>query len=331
MTAERALMECRPIFHSCDVDETRAFLNPFGLRFDPVGSDGSPLNVHLNGAFLPGIYLGYVQYGSPAVVRMEADASYAIKLPTRGLLEAESRGEFLCCDTGTGVVLSPTRRHRLRSDGGGARLNIALRREAVIQQLAALLGVAPDGPLEFAAALDLTKGHGRYLASLARLAIAELEESDAVLSHPFAARAFLEFVSTALLLHQPHNYADALQRHDRPIAPRDVKRAIDYMEAHLGEASGLAEIVAGSGVPGRTLLKHFREFKQTSPMRYLRAARFERVRKALRDDAVAENITEIACRWGFCHMGRLSVEYHRRFAETPSETLRRRRSTPKEG
>ena len=38
MPPARPLLEDRPLFRSRDVDETRAFLGPFGLRFDPIGS-----------------------------------------------------------------------------------------------------------------------------------------------------------------------------------------------------------------------------------------------------------------------------------------------------
>jgi hypothetical protein len=61
MPCDRAMLEDQPVFHSRDVDETRAFLSPFGLRFDPAGSDLSPLDVRLNGIFFPGIYIGYVR------------------------------------------------------------------------------------------------------------------------------------------------------------------------------------------------------------------------------------------------------------------------------
>jgi hypothetical protein len=61
-------------------------------------------------------------------------------------------------------------------------------------------------------------------------------------------------VTTALLLHQPHNYSARLRRLELPVTTRDVKRAIDYIEANLDGAIGLPEIVAASGVPGRTLL-----------------------------------------------------------------------------
>jgi AraC-like DNA-binding protein len=48
-----------------------------------------------------------------------------------------------------------------------------------------------------------------------------------------------------------------LRRLERPVTPRDVKRAVDYIEANLDAEIGLPEIVATCGVPGRTLIKHF--------------------------------------------------------------------------
>jgi len=114
----------------------------------------------------------------------------------------------------------------------------------------------------------------------------------------------------------------------RSVTPRDVKRAIDYIEANLDAAVGLSEIVAASGVPGRTLIQHFRDFKGTTPTRYLRSARYEKVREALRRAEPEESITEIAARWGFSHLGRFSVDYRKRFGEPPSATLRRAPNAP---
>jgi transcriptional regulator GlxA family with amidase domain len=136
---------------------------------------------------------------------------------------------------------------------------------------------------------------------------------------------FEDFITSKLLMSHPHNYAAALRRADKPIAPRDVKRAIDYMEAKLGSAIGVADIAAASGIAGRTLFKHFQHYHGVSPMQYLRNARFEKAREALRRARPEESVTEIAMTLGFSHMGRFSVEYRRRFGERPSETLRRSR------
>ena len=72
-------------------------------------------------------------------------------------------------------------------------------------------------------------------------------------------------------------------------------------------------------------LKHFRDSKGVSPMRYLCDARFEKVREALARAQPGDSVTTIAMSWGFSHLGRFSVEYRRRFGESPSDTLKRRR------
>jgi transcriptional regulator GlxA family with amidase domain len=89
----------------------------------------------------------------------------------------------------------------------------------------------------------------------------------------------------------------------------------------------LTDIVVASGVPGRTLFKHFRDFKGMSPMKYLRNARYTRIRDELMRADPDASVTEVALRWGVSHMGRFSVEYRRRFGESPSHTLGRRRSS----
>jgi transcriptional regulator GlxA family with amidase domain len=134
---------------------------------------------------------------------------------------------------------------------------------------------------------------------------------------------FEQFIMTRLLLSHPHTHSAALRRRERSIAPRDVMRAIDYLEAHLDAPVTLADLVEASGVPGRTLFKHFRDSRGTSPMRYLRAARLKKAREALLRAQPGERVSTIAMSWGFSHWGRFSVEYRKRFGESPSETLAR--------
>jgi transcriptional regulator GlxA family with amidase domain len=136
---------------------------------------------------------------------------------------------------------------------------------------------------------------------------------------------FEQLITTGLLLSHRHNYTAALRSRKGSIAPRDVKRAVDYLEAHIDAPVTLADLVEASGVPGSTLLKHFRDSKGVSPMRYLRNARFQHARQALMAAQPGESVTTIAMKCGFFHMGRFSVEYRERFGESPSETLRQRR------
>jgi len=58
-------------------------------------------------------------------------------------------------------------------------------------------------------------------------------------------------------------------------------------------------------------------------MRYLRNARFAKVRIALLRAEPDDSVTVIAMACGFTHMSRFALEYRQRFGERPSDTLRR--------
>ena len=62
------LLEQLPIFHSRNVEETGAFLRAKGYRFDIAGRQARQLDARLNGVYMPGFYMGYVQYGGASVV-----------------------------------------------------------------------------------------------------------------------------------------------------------------------------------------------------------------------------------------------------------------------
>ena len=315
------------IFATRDAETARAFLGVRGFLLDIPPREVPNLDMRLNTVFLPGLCFTRLKYGVPAEIRTSQDYDdYRFMTPLRGRLCGSIANKDVSCRSDAAMLVSPTLDNLVRVERDTAGLNILFSGFVLRRHLAALLGEPLTAPLEFAAALSLLKErHGRSLTHFARLAIAELERTDTSLLEPITARSFREFLTTSLLLHQPHNYSERLRQLERPITPRDVKRAINYIEANLDMAIGLPEIVVASGVPGRTLIQHFRDFKGSSPMRYLRTARYQRVRDALSRAEPEERITEIAARWGFSHMGRFSVDYRRRFGETPSETLGRTR------
>ena len=206
-----------------------------------------------------------------------------------------------------------------------AALAVRIPQAAIARQLAALLGETVPAAPEFAPALDLTEGCGRSIAQNLLLAVTDFKRPGSTSWNPITVCGFEDFIISKLLLAHPHDYSEALRRAAKPTVPRDVKRAVDYMQAQLGSAITIADIAEASGIAGRTLFKHFQDFHGISPMQYLRNARFAKAREALMRAEPEESVTEIAMTWGFSHMGRFSVEYRRRFGESPSDSLRRRR------
>ena len=319
-------MERFPVFHSRDSEETRAFLVEKQFHFDMAPRQRRVLGAQLNGVYLPSMYLGYIEYGGAAVATTATSgrSDYWIQIALRGGIEVAAGRDIIGCDAGRAALTSPKREPTVRSGPGSARFHVSLTEAALIRQLAALLGEPIASPLEFASEIPTEAGYGRSLVEALYLAAADVQRAGALLSNRLTLSVFEQFVLTGLLLSQPHNYADALQRRAKPAAPADVRRAIDFIEANIDAPIGLPDIVAASGIPGRTLLKHFRDFRGTSPMRYLRRARFERVHQALHSASANDGVTQIALAHGFTHMGRFSVEYQKQFGESPSVTLRRR-------
>lgn len=107
------------------------------------------------------------------------------------------------------------------------------------------------------------------------------------------------------------------------LLPRSVRRALDAMYAHLGHAWTVTELAAVAGVSSRTLQRQFLAFVGKPPGAVLRDVGFECARRQLLQGAPGTRIMDIALRCGFFHCGRFSVEYRRRYGETPSRTLKR--------
>jgi adenylate cyclase len=124
--------------------------------------------------------------------------------------------------------------------------------------------------------------------------------------------------------------ADRVVRVSGGPAPRDVRRAIEYMRRNVGRRIAMADLVAVCHVSERTLRKHFRTFIGVSPLGFLRRLRLAAVREALLKGTRGTSVTEVATLHGFTHFGRFSSQYRQCFGETPSITLGRSRAAREE-
>lgn len=321
------------IFQSQDAEETRAFLGGKSYRVNLPRKPSGRFDARINGIHFPRSYVGYIQYGAASVAFSPPQdrQEYWLQLPLRGNLRATIGHDNVPCTPNRAAISSPTNKECcFLVEADTARIQMSLNGAAVNAQLAALLGEPPKKPVDFAVAIDLSRGHGRSLAHHILTAVTDLEQTGSVLWNSLAGSIFEQFITTALLLSHPHNHSQALERLNKAVAPRGVRRAIDYMQSHLHAPLTLADIIAASGVPGRTLLKHFKDWRGVSPMRHLRNVRLARARQALLRASADDSVTEIAMSLGFTHMGRFSLEYRRHFGERPSQTLTklRRRLRP---
>ena len=327
----------RRIIHTRDVAVMRAVLcarydKDFSLA--PGRRRDRHIDLRADGVDLPNMFVHHLHFATGITLdTSRSDDHYVICFPLRGGARTTLGEHDVGCDPQRAVIFCRpgTPGSWLRTEAPIAALNLSISRSAVTRQLGALLGEPVEVAPEFAPAMDLTQGHGRNLARYLLLALADIRQANPVPWSPIMIGGFEDFIIAKLLSSHPHDFSKALHKTAKPIAPRDVRRAIDYMEARLGSPIAIADIAEASGIAGRTLFKHFRDFHGVSPMQYLRNSRFEKVREALGRADPEQSVTEIAMNWGFTHMGRFSVEYRQRFGESPSESLRRVRAPRRVG
>jgi AraC-like DNA-binding protein len=103
-----------------------------------------------------------------------------------------------------------------------------------------------------------------------------------------------------------------------------ARRAEEFLAAHIDRPLSLAELAETVGVSTRSLSRAFHERHGMGPIGFLRRRRLEAARRDLIDAEPGEtDVTRVALRYGFAHLGRFAVDYRRMFGESPSETLRR--------
>jgi len=95
---------------------------------------------------------------------------------------------------------------------------------------------------------------------------------------------------------------------------------------HLRDPWSVTRLAKELAVSSRTLHRAFLRDHGMAPMAMLRSIRLQAARNLLETASSGTTVTMVALDCGFAHLGRFSLEYARRFGESPSETLRQARS-----
>lgn len=144
------------------------------------------------------------------------------------------------------------------------------------------------------------------------------------MENPALARAWEQLLLTAVLA-LPHSKSHTLRpEHHHESSPGLVRRAEEYMRAHLAEPIAIVDLLKVCGCSRSTLFLAFRSARGQTPMEFLTEQRLQRVREALRSVGRKTTIRSVAQACGFLHAGRFAKAYAQRFGESPSDTLRSR-------
>lgn len=206
---------------------------------------------------------------------------------------------------------------RVRVVGFSRHYGVYVEAPAVNERLARLLERPVKQPLTFLPQREVSAATTPILINL----IQTLSNVDL----PEAAQATLgltgnlQTVVVDLLLRSTmHNYSEALNRPPALIAPRYVKRAIEFMHANLTQSVNQEDIADASGVGVRALQYGFQRFMGTSPVEHMRALRLAGAKRDLERDRIS-SVAEIAAKWRFSNPGRFAAMFAKVYGVGPAE------------
>ncbi|WP_328347808.1 AraC family transcriptional regulator [Micromonospora sp. NBC_00421] len=162
-----------------------------------------------------------------------------------------------------------------------------------------------------------------WLGTLAYVQQVVLADAD-LIANPLIVGQVRHMLATAALAVFPCATTVPRQRAPANLSPAVVRRAMDYVDAHIDRYVSLVELAGAAGVSARGLQYAFRRYQDTTPARYARRVRLERAHQDLLDGdpANGDTVTAIAARWGFTDAKRFATDYRAAYGQPPSHTLR---------
>jgi AraC-like DNA-binding protein len=139
------------------------------------------------------------------------------------------------------------------------------------------------------------------------LALAELEQS----------------IMVSFLCGNRHNHSHLLDRTATRVAPWQVRRAEDYIEANWDQPITVEALAAATGASARSIFHVFKESRGYSPMAFLKQVRLRQARRMLMMPGPDASVTTVAIACGFSNLGHFAKDYDRMFGELPSVTRNR--------
>ncbi len=317
-------------FHlkTTDMDEAKQKLSAAYVPIKMVAAPRTELDVSSSGASIGGITASSMRTESGMELHTaETCDAYHICSAYRGrmllfggthVLEIPADGALHLWDSSavTRSVLEP----RSRLEG------ISVTADILHAALSDLMQAPVAARIQFAPRAERDTATFRSLILMARALQAGLMGDAPLASAQAAFTSLKESMIHLLLQGTRHNYSDRIgQQRSIAVRPRQVRRAMEYMQTYARQPLTIEEIASVAGVSTRALQWSFQRFSQISPMQYLRQMRLAGARQDLLDPAQPPSISVIAMKWGFSHMGLFALRYRAAYGELPRETLLRRR------
>jgi AraC-like DNA-binding protein len=294
-----------------------AHVQLFALRRDVDGVDA-----RANHCVLSKVTIWSCRYTVPMVVGLSEAQSFGMRFQRRGSAAVTIGRQQIpitprsSCIVSHGIpaVVEYCRDYEqvmLRVDAG-----------ALKTKLAAIAGHPIPNDIVFQPDVDLQTPAAKFLRAMFDAIVQLIDQANT--SIPSLALAELEqALMVAFLASNRHNYSHWMEGVPPSVAPWQVRRAEDYIEANWHRPLEVEAIAAETGTSGRSLFRAFKQSRGYSPLEFIKHVRLQHAREMVEKAQEATTVMDIALATGFGDHGRFSKAYRQRFGELPSAALAR--------
>lgn len=310
------------LFASRDLVQTRMLvgqvMKPHRLE---IHGGSQQLASRMHHMTLGGVALSRLKYGAEVDIEPGClEDFFLIQMPLAGHASIESGSQRIVSNANLAAVISPSDSTVMRWSADADQLMVRIDRQLIERAVSAQTGRADQGPVRFELDFGWRESNA-WRCMLLYLSTFAANEIDVVKYRLLVANIEQLVVST-LIASQPHNMSELKRPRRMAVLPRHVRKVEDFLREHAHEPICADQLAQLAGVSMRSLYAGFREYCGISPLQYLRNLRLDGARQTLLAEPDS-NVTSVAMRWGFSHMGRFSIEYKQRFGESPSQCLRK--------
>lgn len=321
MQMRARLLPSFEVLNTQDLDEAREAVS---MRYCDHRLDlarGRVLNVRHNHARGSHVSVNFLAYGGDVEIDPgELQDFYLLQIPVTGSARIQHRGEEVDTSPRQGSMLNPDRPTRMAWGHDCEKLMIQV--DVAFLHLVATewLGRTLPGQIRFEPAVDLRTPEGKTLRYIAERTAQAFEVGTlASRLEDLQLMATEREIALTLLHNLRSNITHLMARKPAVLAPRSLRRALDYLHGHYAEDIRLDDIARATDQHPRTLQIAFQRSLGTSPMAYLRDIRLDTAKYHLSRRVNRPRVSEIAYDCGFSHLGRFSKDFRVRFGHAPSE------------
>jgi AraC-like DNA-binding protein len=308
------------VLRTRDPDELRDRLDPLYAIRKLEFPRRPRLEAVLNHHKLENVAVSYGRYGAPVRLTMSNTDFYTQGFGIRGYGEATTDGRLFKVAGGQGGAAGPGAMALLDYRAGFEHVFLKIPPEALNRKLAALLGHPSGLPLKLRGEYDRSAlaAQFRFLCFV----ISELDRSTDALPALLLAE-YDQALMVAYLCANLSNYSDRLNAAGPTVAPWQVARAMEYIEANWDQPITIEALASVTESGARSLFATFRKSRGCSPMAFVRHFRLLRAKEILLSAAPETSVSSVASRCGFQSTGHFAKKYFNLFGELPSDTLKR--------